>query len=228
MCGFQRFQENGLEQIQTSIACPPFVLSLHQFAESLGQAVDAKDPWTFAHSEEVADIARLLARKLGCSPDQAEMVHMAGHLHDIGKIGVPDRILQKPGPLTKEEFEVIKRHPVIGEGIVGPVKALNGRSGLARMIRHHHERFDGKGYPDGLIGEEIPLGARILAVADSLSAMMQSRPYKAAMNFEDAEGEIMTHAGSMYDPNVVEVFLRNAEKIRGILERNRARLQLAG
>jgi len=228
MCGFQRFRANGLGQMQTSIACPPFVLSLHQFAESLGQAVDAKDPWTFAHSEEVADIARLLARKLGFSPDQAEMVHMAGHLHDIGKIGIPDRILQKPGPLTKEEFEVIKQHPVIGEGIVGPVKALNGRSGLARMIRHHHERFDGKGYPDGLIGDSIPFGARILAVADSLSAMMQDRPYKRAMDFGAAESEIMENTGSMYDPAVVAAFLRIAEKIRGVLERNRARMQLVG
>lgn len=193
--------------------CGPLVLTLHQLAESLGRAVDAKDAWTCAHSEEVAVVSQILALNMGFTPAQAEIVHLAGHLHDIGKIGIPDAILQKPGSLTREEFEVIKRHPVIGEGIVQPVKALNGESGVALMIRHHHERYDGCGYPDGLSGCCIPIGARILAVSDSLSAMMQERPYKGAMSFEHAEAEIMSQAGKMYDPRVVRAFAKGREHI---------------
>lgn len=195
-------------------SCAPLALTLHQLAESLGRAVDAKDAWTCAHSEEVAVVAQILALNMGFTPAQAEIVHLAGHLHDIGKIGIPDAILQKPGALTREEFEVIKRHPLIGEAIVQPVKALNGQSGVARMIRHHHERYDGQGYPDGLSGHDIPVGARILAVADSLSAMMQERPYKSAMSFEHAEAEIMSQSGKMYDPRVVRAFAKGREHIR--------------
>jgi HD-GYP domain-containing protein (c-di-GMP phosphodiesterase class II) len=193
--------------------CSQLVLNLHQLAESLGRAVDAKDAWTCSHSEEVAVISQILALNMGFPPARAEMVHLAGHLHDIGKIGVPDAILQKPGPLDPQEFEGIRRHPVIGESIVLPVKALGGRDGVARMIRHHHERFDGGGYPDGLAGSDIPVGARILAVADSLSAMMQERPYKAAMDFALAESEILAQSGRMYDPVVVEAFLKGRAHI---------------
>lgn len=194
-------------------SCAPLALTLHQLAESLGRAVDAKDAWTCAHSEEVAVVAQILALNMGFTPAQAEIVHLAGHLHDIGKIGIPDAILQKPGALTREEFEVIKRHPLIGEAIVQPVKVLNGQSGVASMIRHHHERFDGRGYPDALSGCSIPVGARILAVADSLSAMMQERPYKSAMSFEHAEAEILAQSGRMYDPRVVRAFARGREHI---------------
>jgi len=198
--------------------CSELVLNLHQLAESLGKAVDAKDAWTCAHSEEVAVISRILALNMGFSPNQAEMVHLAGHLHDIGKIGIPDAILKKPAPLTGEEFEVIKTHPAIGEGIVLPVEALGGEDGVAKMIRHHHERFDGAGYPDGLCGSAIPVGARILAVADSLSAMMQKRPYKAAMDFGRAETEILAQAGRMYDPAVVAAFARGRTQILSCIE----------
>ncbi len=197
----------------TAKPCHGIVLTLHQLAESLGRTVDAKDAWTCAHSEEVAVVGQILALNLGFSPIQAEMVHLAGHLHDIGKIGIPDAILQKPDALTREEFELVKRHPVIGEAIVQPVKALGGETGVARMIRHHHERYDGSGYPDGLAGRAIPLGARILAVADSLSAMMQERPYKAAMSFVRAEAEILSQAGRMYDPRVVEAFQRSRGQV---------------
>jgi HD-GYP domain-containing protein (c-di-GMP phosphodiesterase class II) len=212
----------------TAGPCASLVLTLHQFAESLGRAVDAKDAWTCAHSEEVAVVSQILALNMGFTPAQAELVHLAGHLHDIGKIGIPDAILQKAGPLTREEFEVIKRHPLIGEAIVQPVKALNGHSGVARMIRHHHERYDGLGYPDGLSGYDIPMGARILAVADSLSAMMQERPYKGAMSFEHAEAEIMAQAGKMYDPRVVRAFQQGREQVLSWIEGMRGEVRATG
>ena len=211
-----------------STPCSTLALTLHQLAESLGRAVDAKDAWTCAHSEEVAVVSQILALNMGFTPNQAELVHLAGHLHDIGKIGIPDAILQKPGALTREEFEVIKRHPVIGEAIVQPVKALNGACGVARMIRHHHERYDGTGYPDGLDGSAIPMGARILAVADSLSAMMQERPYKKAMSFAHAEAEIMNQAGKMYDPRVVRAFQQGREQVLSWIEGMRGDVRATG
>lgn len=213
-----RVQRPERRCITQDITCSQLVLNLHQLAESLGRAVDAKDSWTCSHSEEVAVISQILALNLGFSPSRAELVHLAGHLHDIGKIGIPDAILQKPGPLSREETEIIRRHPVIGESIALPVKALGGSDGVARMIRHHHERYDGKGYPDGLSGSDIPLGARILAVADSLSAMMQERPYKAAMDFASAEVDILNQSGRMYDPQVVAAFLRGRAQIQSWMD----------
>ena len=130
--------------------CPGLSLSLHQFAESLGNAVDAKDHCTRSHSEEVAAVGRLIALGLGLDPAQADMIHIAGHLHDIGKIGLPDAILGKTGPLTPAEWAMVRLHPVIGADIVRPVAALTGPGGIADMILHHHERFDGGGYPHGL------------------------------------------------------------------------------
>jgi len=188
--------------------CSALTISLHQMAESLGRAVDAKDPCTCEHSEEVAVISQILALRMGLSPREAETVHVAAHLHDIGKIGIPDAILQKPGPLTRSEWLVIKRHPGIGEQIVRPVKILSQSGGIADMILHHHESYDGEGYPHGLRGRNIPLGARIIAVADSLSAMLQPRAYKPAMDFETARADIVRFSGQRYDPRVVEAFLQ--------------------
>ncbi|WP_309542972.1 HD domain-containing phosphohydrolase [Nitratidesulfovibrio liaohensis] len=179
---------------------------LHQFAESLGNAIDAKDAHTRSHSEEVALAAFLLARAMGLSPADADRVHVAGHLHDIGKIGVPDAVLLKAGTLTPEEWEHMRAHPVIGARIVSPVADL-ADEGVAAMILHHHERWDGRGYPHGLRGEAIPLGARIIALADSLSAMLQHRPYRPAMHFERAEAELLRCSGSQFDPAVVRAFV---------------------
>lgn len=189
-------------------ACNALSISLHQMAESLGLAVDAKDPCTCEHSEEVAVISQILALRMGFTPREAEAIHIAGHLHDIGKIGVPDAILQKPGPLTRTEWLVIKRHPEIGAEIVRPVRALSQSGGIADMILHHHESYDGEGYPHGLRGRAIPTGARIIAVADSLSAMIQPRAYKPAMDFEAARSDIVRFSGQRYDPRVVEAFLQ--------------------
>ncbi len=187
--------------------CDPQCRSLHQFAESLGNAMDAKDHCTHDHSEQVATLAHALALELGLARRVAFAVHIAGHLHDIGKIGVPDCILQKAGPLSDADWVEMRKHPTIGAQIVAPVKALNTASGVAEMILHHHERWDGRGYPHGLIGEAIPLGARILAVADALSAMVQDRPYRRGLAFEDAMAELRRSAGSHLDPDVVTAFL---------------------
>lgn len=178
---------------------------LHEFAESLGAAVDAKDTSTRQHSEEVSLAAHALALELGMQPLEADIIHVAAHLHDVGKIGVPDAVLLKPGPLTKKEWKLMRRHTEIGAEIIRPVKNLC-ECGVLEMVLHHHERYDGCGYPTGLRGQDIPLGARIIAVADSISAMLQTRPYRPPMSFEEAYREILKKSGSQFDPRVVEAF----------------------
>lgn len=200
------------------------ILSLvHELADSLGKAIDAKDHHTRAHSEEVAEVAHLLATGLGLSADQAQAIHVAGHLHDIGKIGVPDAVLGKPGRLTPEEWAAMKAHPDKGAAILAPLSCL-ADLGVVEMVRAHHERYDGQGYPDGLAAGAIPLGARIIAVADSLSAMLQARPYRPARDFEAARREIVDGCGSQFDPVVVAVFMEKEDAVRrlvtGVRERD--------
>lgn len=199
----------------TQLHRPPQLIepTIHQLAESLGNAVDAKDTCTCAHSEEVAVVSHILALHMGFGPRESEAIHIAGHLHDIGKIGIPDNILKKAGPLTRDEWLVIKTHPVIGADILRPVKALNGPGGIADIVLHHHENYDGTGYPHGLRARAIPLGARIIAVADSLSAMLQPRPYKAPLTFAEATEEIVRHSGRRYDPRVAQAFLDCRDQI---------------
>ncbi|QJB55511.1 HD-GYP domain-containing protein [Pseudodesulfovibrio sp. zrk46] len=190
---------------------------LHQFAESLGNAIDAKDPHTSRHSDEVAQVAHTLALAMGLSPREADIIHVAGHLHDIGKIGVPDAVLQKQGPLSTKEWQAVRKHSEGGAAILRPVAALE-KLGIVDMVLHHHERYDGKGYPKGLKGTEIPLGARIITLADALSAMLQNRPYRGAMDFDVACKEIERCSGTHFDPRVVEAFRRSAEPIRALVE----------
>jgi len=189
---------------------------VHQLATSLGKAIDAKDPHTMAHSEEVAEAARFLALTMGLSPAMADCIHVAGHLHDIGKIGVPDAVLGKPGSLTSGEWRQMQAHPSIGAEILLPL-ACFAQTGIVEMVRAHHERYDGQGYPLGLCGRDIPLGARIINVADSLSAMLQARPYRPAMRFADARQEIERGAGSQFDPQVATAFLDVAWEMHGLL-----------
>ena len=196
--------------------------SLHQFAESLGNAVDAKDPLTFNHSQEVALISQALAQSMGISEVAAGLIHLAGHLHDIGKIGIPDVILKKEGRLSREEWSWVKTHPEIGARIVRPVTAFTVKGGLGDIILHHHEAFDGSGYPCGLRGEDIPLGARIIAVADTLSALMQDRPYRQGIDLEGATAEIRRCAGSQFDPAVVDVLAATVDRLPGLLALGRA------
>ncbi len=208
--------------LQKSHSCPldgAFIdtTALHEFAESLGAAVDAKDPNTRQHSEEVAVVSHTLALELGLSPSEADIIHVAAHLHDVGKIGVPDAVLLKAGPLTAAEWDIMRQHPVIGAEIVHPVTPLC-QCGVLEMILHHHERYDGTGYPNQLQGEDIPIGARIIALADSLSAMLQSRPYRLKMMFEEAHTEILHSAGTQLDPWGVSCFFRIKDLIRQQLE----------
>lgn len=200
-----RSQGDGVEQ-------------LHQFAESLGHAVDARDQDTFNHSWEVAELARMIALALGLRGEQAEAVHLAGHLHDIGKIGVPDLVLKKRGALTAQEWQQMKRHPEIGANIIRPIEAFAGKGGIADMILCHHERFDGRGYPLGLAGRQIPLGARIIAVADTVSAMLQNRPYRCGTSFAAALDEIRRCAGTQFDPDVVAALEGVADQVLRYLQ----------
>ncbi|MCS7234485.1 MAG: GAF domain-containing protein [Armatimonadota bacterium] len=171
---------------------------------SLARAVDARDAYTADHSERMARWAETVARRMGCSPSEVREVRWAALLHDIGKLGVPDAVLRKPGPLAPEEWEVVRRHPVLGEEILKPVRRL---AGVAKLVRHHQERWDGNGYPDGLRGEQIPLGARILAVVDAYTAMTDHRPYRPARSHEEAVAELRRCAGAQFDPEVVRAFV---------------------
>lgn len=173
--------------------------------QALAAAVDAKDPYTRGHSLRVAEIAADLARETGCDGAFVELLYTTGTLHDVGKIGVPDAILKKPGRLTDEERSVMETHPVLGEVIVRKVPKL---ADTLPGVRHHHEHWDGRGYPDGLTGETIPLLARYLALADTYDAMTSDRPYRSGMDPERALVEIERCAGTQFDPGLASCFVR--------------------
>jgi HD-GYP domain-containing protein (c-di-GMP phosphodiesterase class II) len=171
---------------------------------ALVATVEAKDPFTKRHSLRVSRYAREIALWMGLPSEKIACVETAGVLHDIGKIGIPDVILNKPGPLLDGEFAVVRTHPGIGTDILGHTTYLEHELPL---IRHHHERYDGRGYPDGLAGDAIPLGARVLHVADSLDAMLSRRAYKAPLTPAQARMELVMCAGKQFDPAVVEATL---------------------
>lgn len=175
---------------------------------SLVTTIEAKDPYTREHSLRVTDYALRIAEVLGVGDEDLEMIDFAGTLHDIGKIGVRDEILTKAGRLTDEEFGAIKQHPQIGERIVEPL----GLGEIERsIIRNHHERYDGRGYPDGLGGEDIPFLARVVAVADAFDAMTTTRSYRNALSVETAVEELIKNKGTQFDPQVVEAALSAIE-----------------
>jgi len=171
---------------------------------ALVRAVEAKDPYTRRHSEQVAHYARHIATALGLSGPALESVHVAALLHDIGKIGVPDHILTKPGPLTDEEFQYIRRHPALGSDILASITMFGQE---AALIRHHHERWDGQGYPDALTGEESPLVSRVIQVADCIDAMLMERTYKKSYSVEKMLAEVTRCAGTQFDPKIAVVAL---------------------
>ena len=178
--------------------------AVYQSLLGLANALDAKDPYTRGHSERVGAWARRIGGALGLSADDIDTVGQAGFLHDIGKIGVPEAVLHKRGPLDVDEWLLMRRHPLIGAQIVAPFEFF--RSG-ALAIRHHHERSDGSGYPDGLAGATIPLGARIVAVADVYDALTSDRPYRAALPSETAVAQLIAEAGHTLDEDVVAALI---------------------
>ena len=171
---------------------------------TLVSLVDLRDSYTGGHSTRVADYSRRMALELQLSDRDTETVIMAASLHDIGKIGVPEAVLRKPGKLTEEEFEAIKKHPEFGWMVL---RGVEGFEEISLLLLHHHERLDGRGYPGGLRGEEIPFGARIITVADSFDAMTTNRPYRKAGSTEAAAKELLRCAGTQFDPVVVEAFM---------------------
>ncbi|MCB2147710.1 MAG: HD domain-containing protein [Deltaproteobacteria bacterium] len=172
--------------------------------QALAGTVDAKSPWTAGHSARVMQISLSIGRHMGLPPERIDRLERAALLHDIGKIGISSKILDKPGRLTDEEFDIIKSHPVIGNRILTPITAFKE---IIPMIRQHHERWDGKGYPDGLSGDVITLEARIMAVADVYDAMTSDRPYRKGMERERVFSIMKSEAGHQFDPAVVEAFL---------------------
>ncbi|HRX83493.1 MAG TPA: HD-GYP domain-containing protein [Phycisphaerae bacterium] len=171
---------------------------------ALVATVEARDVYTHQHSARVARLCRCIAQRLRLSAGQIECIVTAAMLHDIGKIGVPDAILNKPGPLTEDEFDFVKRHPAIGVEILGHTTYLQNELPL---ILHHHERADGSGYPGGLRGDEIPFGARILAVADALDTMVTRRSYKAPMAMKQVRRELVVGRGLQFDEAVADATL---------------------
>ncbi|MBU4315697.1 MAG: HD domain-containing protein [Proteobacteria bacterium] len=181
---------------------------------AFGRAVDAKSPWTAGHSERVSMMAVRIGRRLGLNDRKLDMLERAGLLHDIGKIGVPAYILDKPGKLTAEEMNVIKKHPVIGARILEPIKVFLP---IIPMILQHHEQFEGNGYPNGLSGTKIDLCARILSIADVFDALISDRPYRTAMPLEKAMNIMVDESGRMFDPEVLEAFLDIVESKKDLL-----------
>jgi putative nucleotidyltransferase with HDIG domain len=172
--------------------------------QSLAAAVDARDHYTHGHSERVTDYAMLIADGLGMDDEDRDALKVAGLLHDLGKIGVPDAILNKPGVLTIEEKNTVQSHTSLGGDILRQTHQLDR---IIPAVLFHHERWDGSGYPDGLSGPDIPLAARVLAIADSFDAMTSDRPYRTAMSTQAALQELQANAGKQFDPELVDIFV---------------------
>jgi putative two-component system response regulator len=187
--------------------------SAEQVIFALAAAVEAKDPFTEAHTQRVAESARSIGVRLGLGPADLDALYRGGIIHDIGKIGIPDSILLKPGPLDAEEELTIRTHPIIGESIVAPLRSATR---LLPIIRHHHERFDGSGYPDRLAGPAIPLLARIVSVSDAFDSLINDRPYRKRKSIEEAIGILRAGRGRQWDPDVVDVFLADIARFPGI------------
>jgi putative nucleotidyltransferase with HDIG domain len=198
MESYRRLEESSLEAI-----------------ESLNATVDAKDPYTAGHSARVQRIALAVARQLGLSPDRLDAVRFGGLFDDIGKIGVPDRILTKPGALEEDEYALIKRHPSDGADIVAKFSRLRE---AVPLIRHHHERWDGQGYPDRLVGDQIPLEACVVGLADAWDAMTTDRPYRPARSVEQAAAEVHRCRGTQFSPQVVDAFFIAFRRQRAVFE----------
>jgi putative nucleotidyltransferase with HDIG domain len=181
------------------LAAGPDRAARFRAAASLARAVDARDAYTGSHSERVADLAARIARRMGVDAEHVELTRLAASLHDVGKLAIPEEILRKPGPLSETERLVLERHPQIGFRMLESLDV----DPVADWVLHHHERWDGSGYPDGLPGDEIPLGARIIFVADAYDAMTSDRVYRDRFSGDEAIAELERCAGSQFDPEIV-------------------------
>lgn len=199
------FARKAALRIENNALYEVFYSNLVNTLKSLVISIEARDSYTKHHSERVATYALQIAELMSVGEDEKEIIRFGGYLHDIGKIGVRDTVLMKPGRLTDEEFDEIRLHPVIGDNIMKPIKFFPMER---ELIRHHHERFDGKGYPDGIGGEKIPLIVRILNVVDTYDAMTSSRPYRNALGHEMAIEELKRCSGTQFDGEVVQAFLQ--------------------
>ena len=202
-------EQSGQERRKLADNCAPTIYALTA-------AVDAKDHYTFSHSNNVAVYASQLAAAVPLDADHVEIVRQAGLLHDIGKIGIPEAILTKSGRLTAEEYDIMKQHV---EGAIAMIKYLPSLDYVIPSVIGHHERWDGRGYPRGLAGEQIPVAARCLCIADSFDAMVSRRSYKEAMSVEDALEEIRRNLGTQFDPTLGQLFIRLVEEGTVTLQR---------
>ena len=213
--GLKEFTSNDLEYVMNF--CSQIAISLENVRLlddmkqsyvssilSLASALEAKDPYTRGHSNRVAAYSTMIAQKLGLNEERVEQIRLMSLMHDIGKIGIPDSIIDKPGKLTSDEYSLIKRHPLVGLYIIEPLLANNPEIGL---MKSHHERFDGFGYPEGISGNDIPLEARILSVADAFDAMTSTRPYRTALSREEAVEEIKRNRGTQFCPEIADLFI---------------------
>lgn len=171
---------------------------------AFSRAVEARDPWSSGHAARVAALAEVVAARLGLDEDEVESLRVGAALHDIGKLAVSQDVLGKRGPLTEEEAEEVRSHPTLGARMLGLIEPFRH---AVPCVLHHHERWDGRGYPEGRMGAEIPIGARILAVADAFDAMTSDRPYRPALAPERAVAELERCSGSQFDPEVVAAFV---------------------
>ena len=176
---------------------------------ALASTVDAKDHYTLGHSQKVSEYSHMIAEEMNLPERDREAIKYAGLLHDIGKIALADDIIKKPSRLTENEFEMVRKHPIVGAKII---KEIDSLAPIVPIVLHHHERFDGKGYPDALAGEQIPLGARIVFLADAYDTMVSARAYRDMIPPELAISELRKNAGSQFDPKVVDAFIECLRK----------------
>lgn len=209
--------ESGIKKYELSTSRVQMLKDLSELfyktIQSIAFALDAKDQYTHGHSMRVTLYSLALAKTMNLPRDLMEEIEITGLLHDIGKIAIPEKILLKPGKLTDEEFEIIKTHPELGERLVDGIKKLKM---ISNWLKSHHERYDGRGYPEGLVGDQIPISSRIIAIADTYDAMTSSRAYRSALAHDVAMEEIKKCAGSQFDPEMAVKFMSITEEIEAI------------